>query len=353
MNCCIKCFRDDYIRTTIDKQGSVGDCDFCGAKGVAVYNVGDPSNPISEKIIELVQTYSVSDHAEAKPLKFALRDDWDIFTAGAETILTLTKKLCATVYTDDAEIFKKNVIIEQLMDEDFLRKFGVVCGYSWDDFSKAIKYGNRFHSGMFNSEEFASFLSIIKSIYPAGTHMYRARISTEKTGFTKNEMGAPPIGKRIAGRINPDGIGVLYLSLDKKTVLNEVRASAFDYVTIGKFQATRDINVANLSDVGKTSPFLHDIDLEKFAANRKVFQEIAAEIAKPLRRSDSPLEYLPTQYIAEFIKSENCDGVKYASTFRQGGYNFAAFNENLFDCVDVETVEVSEILYNTDPKLSD
>jgi len=353
MNCCIDCFRDAHILSTINKQGAIGNCDFCDSKRIAVYDVSNSSNPISEKIIGLIQTYSVSDSAEAKPLKYALRDDWDIFTSGAETILALTKKLCESAYPDNADIFTKNVIIGQLADNDFLREYGVVRGYNWGEFSETIKYGNRFHNGMFNHEQFASFLSIIKNVYPIGTNMYRARICSEKKGFTKNEMGAPPPHKRTAGRINPEGIEVLYLSLDKLTVLNEVRASAFDYITIGTFQALRDIKVANLSGVDKISPFMYDSELEKFAANRKVFQEIAAEIAKPLRRNDSPLEYLPTQYIAEFIKSENYDGVEYASTLRKGGYNLAAFNEDLFECVSVETVEVSKILYNTEPELSD
>jgi len=347
MNCCVNCFRDVHIQMTINKFGVIGNCDFCDSKDVAVYDVNNPSNPISEKIIELIQIYSVSDRAEAKPLKYALRDDWDIFASGAETILAQTKKLCASAYPDNADIFTKNVIIEQLADDDFLREYSVVLGYSWNKFSEAIKYVNRFHSGMFNHEQFASFLSTIKKSYPSGTYMYRARISAEKEGFTKNEMAAPPKGKRAAGRINPEGISVLYLSSDKLTALSEIRASVFDYITIGKFQALQDIKVANLSSVGKTSPFLDDNELEKFAANRKVFQDIANEIAKPLRRSDSPLEYLPTQYIAEFIKSQNYDGVEYASTLREDGYNLAAFDENLFECIDVETVEVSKISYET------
>jgi len=352
MNCCINCFRDTYIRTTIDKCGATGDCDFCNSKNVAVCDVSNPLNPISEKIIELVQIYSISDSTEAKPLKYALRDDWDIFTSGAETILSLIKKLCVTCYPDNAEIFTENVAIEQLADKDFLREYGVVRGYGWDEFSESIKHSNRFHSGMFNSEQVASFLSIVKTIYPAGKHMYRARISTEKKGFTTNEMGAPPKDKRTAGRINPEGVGVLYLASDKLTVINEVRASAFDYVSIGEFQALQDVIAVNLSGVDKTSPFYYG-ELEKFAANRKVFQEIAAEIAKPLRRNDSQLEYLPTQYIAEFIKSQNYDGVGYASTLKKGGYNLAAFREDLFECVAVETVEVSEILYQTEPGLLD
>jgi len=210
MNCCIDCFHDTHIRTTIAKQGSFGDCDFCDSKGITIYDVDSPSNPISEKIIGLVQIYSVSESVEAKPLKIAFRDDWDIFTAGAETILALTKKLCSTAYPDDAEIFTSNVVIEQLTDKDFLYEFGVVRGYSWNEFAESIKYGNRFHSGMFNPEQFASFLSIVRNIYPAGTYMYRARISTDKKGFSGKKMKAPPKDSRTAGRINPEGIGVLY-----------------------------------------------------------------------------------------------------------------------------------------------
>jgi hypothetical protein len=331
----------------------MGDCDFCASKNAAVYGLGATPNPIAEMIIGLVQTYSVSDSEDAKPLKIALCDDWDIFNAEPELILTLVKKLCESAYADGDDIFTKHVFIPQLADRDFLREYGVVRGYSWGEFSNSIKYGNRFHSGMFNASVFASFLSIVTKMYPARSRLYRARISADRGGFSKDDMGAPSRDKRSAGRINPEGIGVLYLSSDVKTVLNEVRASVFDYVTIGTFQNTRDIRVVNLSGVAQTSPFLYEGELEQFAANRKVFQEIAAEIAKPLRRSDSPLEYLSTQYITEFIKSENYDGVEYASTLKQGGNNVAVFDETLFDCVDTQTVEVSKIFYATNPPLAD
>ena len=351
MNCCIDCFYDSQIRSTIELQRNFGDCDFCDSKNIAVIDVDDPLNPISEKIIELLQLYSASTTAEAKPLKIALRDDWDIFTAGAETLLALTKKLCANVYDIDAEIYSKNVIIEKLTDKDFLREYGIVRGYSWDEFSESIKYGNRFHSGMFNSKQFISFIDMVINGYPAGMKMYRARICPDKKGYSKDDMNAPPKDKRTAGRINPEGIGVLYLSSDKLTILNEVRASAFDHISIGTFQAVRDIRTVNLSGFDKTSPFKYDSDLAGFAANRKVFKELAAEVARPLRRSDSNLEYLPTQYITEFIKSQNFDGVVYDSTLRQGGYNLAIFNDDLFECVKVQTIEVSEILYKTQPEI--
>jgi hypothetical protein len=159
-------------------------------------------------------------------------------------------------------------------------------------------------------------------------------------------MGAPPINHRSAGRVNPDGIGILYLSSDVETVLNEVRANTFDFVTIGEFQAIRSITVVNLSGISHTSPFLYEGELEKIAVNRKVFQEIAFEIAKPLRRTDSLIEYLPTQYIAEFIKRQRYDGVEYASTLRQDGYNIAIFDPSLFNCKRVYTSEIIRIDYS-------
>ena len=228
-----------------------------------------------------------------------------------------------------------------------MNEFGVVRGLHWNQFSESIKYGNRFHSGMFNADAFASYLSIISKKYPAGTEFYRARITSNSNGFITSEMNAPQKEKRSAGRINPEGIGVLYLSSDDKTVLNEVRANTFDYVTIGKFKSIKEIKVVNLSGLSGTSPFLYQGELEKYAANRKIFQEIALEIAKPLRRSDSLIEYLPTQYIAEFIKSQGYDGVEYTSTLCEGGYNIAIFDENLFECMSAETKEVMSIQYET------
>ncbi|WP_156956491.1 RES family NAD+ phosphorylase [Stenoxybacter acetivorans] len=224
----------------------------------------------------------------------------------------------------------------------------MVRGASWSKFSDSIKNENRFHSGMFNADVFASFLSIVAKNYPAGSKMFRARIAPSKSGFPTSGMSIPPKSFRSAGRVNPEGIGILYLSSDDKTVLNEVRANTFDYVCIGEFQSKRDIMVVNLSGLSSTSPFLYDGELEKYAANRKVFQEIAIELARPLRRSDSPLEYLPTQYISEFIKNQKrYDGIEYASTLRDGGYNLALFDEELFECVNVYTTEVTGIEYKT------
>lgn len=158
-------------------------------------------------------------------------------------------------------------------------------------------------------------------------------------------MGQPPSGKRKPGRVNPEGIGILYLTSDEKTALREVRASAFDYITIGKFKLIKDIKVVNISGLNTISPAVYLSSIESLAANIDAFSDIAKEIAKPLRRNDSSLEYLPTQFITEFIKSKGYAGVAYTSTMGTGGTNIAVFDESLFECVSVQVVEIDSIDY--------
>ena len=351
MNCCINCFKDNEIRSIINSYNNVSNCDFCGSMNIPIYDVCCEPNPIADGLIEIINIYEVSTHVSAKPLKNALYEDWDIFAVGSETILLLVKKLCKLAYPEDSEMFLREVTITRLLNVDYLQQIAIVGGKTWQEFSEYIKYTNRFHASMFHAEMFEKYLENAEKEYAEGTVMYRARISPNSEGFSISEMGAPPTDKRISGRVNPEGIGILYLSLDKETVFHEARASTLDFVSVGDFRLKRSIRVVNLTEISKVSPFLFIEDLEQYAANRKVFQEIALEIAKPVRRNDAPLEYLPTQYITEFIKSRGYDGVEYASTLRSGGYNLAIFDEQVFECIDVKTVEVSKITYDTLPSL--
>lgn len=346
MKCCINCFKDSYIRRIIENQGNRGSCDFCASKDTFVIDITDVHNPLSEMICGLIQVYSVSDLPNAKPLKESLRDDWDIFSGGSEAIQNLVVALCSSEIGTYNEFFYKDVIIPNLYDEDFIHNNAVAGGLTWRDFSKSIKFENRFHNSKFNADVFASFLSSVVKTHHSGELFYRARIAKDINGYVCNKMGAPPPEKRSAGRVNPEGIGVLYLSLEKETVLNEIRANFFDYVTIGSFQAKRDFRVVNLSGLLKISPFDNIDTLECFALNRDIFRELSNEIAKPLRRNDSTLEYLPTQYISEFVKSQGYDGVEFDSTLRKGGHNLALFDLDAAECFEVNTVEINGIDYS-------
>jgi len=346
MHCCINCFVDGYLQDIILKLGTTGDCDYCKAKDVPVYDISG-TDEISEKIRRLIQIYEPSTRDNARFLWESLKDEWQIFNGEQNQIQALLADLCSQEMEKADKLFVQKVEIPEMCDTDYLSEYGVVSGTTWNVFSEQLKYNNRFHNNLFNADAFASFLSIAVDYCKPKSLFFRARICPNKKGFTKEEMGAPPKGLRRAGRINPDEIPVLYLSNDEETIIYEVRANVYDYVSVGTFQNKRELKLINLSCLSKLSPFQYEgDDLKQFAINRTVFSDIATDIAKPMRRSDTPLEYLPTQFISEFVKSQHYDGVKYRSTIGSG-YNIALFNEEDVECIHVKNIEIKDVKYFT------
>ncbi len=73
---------------------------------------------------------------------------------------------------------------------------------------------------------------------------------------------------------------------------------------------------------------------------------LESDLIRPLRRHDSELDYLPTQYLCEFIKSLNYDGVEYSSSLNPDGFNIALFNDDKIECISANLYEVSKITYD-------
>ena len=347
MNCCINCFSDTQIQEIIRRSGKVGNCGICGQENVELLSISELDR-IKELIDSVIGIYRVCERPkDGKLLKDALKDDWNIFAVPSDKVQTIIMEICKPRLTEEIQLFTEPVNIPELKDDAYLFDYGIIKGRTWREFTETIKYDNRFHSNIFNYDAFASFLTYSVKLYSSGTVMYRARISSEKNGFSKDDLGTPPKGLRMSGRVNPEGIGVLYLSSEPNTALYEVRASIYDYVTVGEFRSRKDIRVINLAGITSISPFIYaDMnELQQYAVNRECLLGMAEDISKPLRRNDSPLEYLPTQYISEFIKNQGYDGVEYASTMTKSGYNLAIFNESNFECVNTQIFEIIYLNY--------
>lgn len=189
--------------------------------------------------------------------------------------------------------------------------------------------------------------------YKAGAEFYRARISSQPEGFPPTEMSAPPAGKSSEGRANAKGITCLYVADRVETALHEVRAGVFDYVSVGKLKLKKDIVLVNLRDIKKISPFSENIDPLDYAVNAKFLIKLNEEMGKALRRNDSTLDYVPTQYITDYIKSIEDNGgnrmyagIEYNSTTYPKGYNLAIFDPDPFECVETEVYEIKNLQYD-------
>lgn len=237
-------------------------------------------------------------------------------------------------------------------DSVYLKDHALLKNNDWDAFVVEIKTKNRYHSKLINFRILEKYCSFIRKTYKAGNLFYRARIS-EQSGYPISEMSAPPAGKSSEGRANARGITCLYVASDIDTTLHEVRAGVFDFVSVGTFRLKQDITVVDLRAITEISPFVEGLEYLDHAINKQYLEKLNTEMSKSLRRSDSTLDYVPTQYIVDFIKSiehndmQEYDGIEYNSTTNPGGYNLAIFNPDLFECIAVNVYDIEKLQYTS------
>lgn len=353
---CSKCVNDIEIIGVIKRLNHIGTCTCCGSTTSFLYDT-DCDVDLVESFEDLISIYTPQ---ELLPTEYPKSDltfltdelihNWDIFNClNKKQVYELITNICKNKYSELPLLFDGPVGIAVSHDKQYLKEKSILRTNKWENFVRDLKSKNRFHTSHINTEILEVFCSYRRKAYKKGTVLYRGRVSSE-VGYKKEEMGAPPSLKAIAGRANSFGISCLYLANDLETTIHEVRAGAFDYVSIGKFELQKDVIVVDLRSLDKISPFL-ELDCAQYAINKEVLKKINREMAKPLRKSDSPLEYLPTQYISEFIKSiehngeAEYSGIEYDSTVSQHGYNLAIFNPEIFRCVDVDTYKIEELNY--------
>lgn len=350
MNCCVNCFIDYEIQSIIGKN-TKGECDLCKSDDVYVSDIAT-NEALKESFERLLETYTpITDmnhdfpRDKADLLKNILADKWAIFNLDPEQIYKFLLALLPERYQEEPSLFDSLVAIKGSIQEEYLTQYSILGIFNWEDFVTEIKTSNRFHTTTINKELLQNVLRASCIKYSKGEEFYRARIWTSDVGFSKNSIGAPPAGKASAGRANPEGISCLYLANSIKTTLHETRAGLYDFATVGKFVLRNEIQVVDLSAIDKLSPFnIENIDL--LAANLDHLKKIGYEISKPLRKHDSRIDYLPTQYICDYIKSIGFDGIQYKSTMCTDGINIAIFDEKKFSCIETYNFDINSINYD-------
>lgn len=353
---CEKCFCDTEIISVIKNKSVIGDCPLCKSKNVYLYDT-EKFDDLSMMFDDLLSIYTPVSllpqsfpKADTRLLKSELIYNWNIFNETEADVYNIITAICKEKYEYNAELFDQPVGIQELYDSDYLSKHSLLTTNSWEDFVEALKTKNRFHTHYVDLDLLERFCSYIRKPYKTGEVFYRCRISTE-VGIPVTEMGAPPIDKTTDGRANARGIRCLYLGDTAETTIYETRAGAYDYVTVGKFQLKKDIIVVDLKKINQISPFIEGLDCLEYAINKEHLNKINDEMGKIMRRSDSPLDYVPTQYITDFVKSIIHDGnpeyagIEYKSVMHNGGYNLALFDPDLFECIETEVYAIETIDY--------
>lgn len=348
MNCCSKCFNDEEIIDIIEGQNLIGNCDICGKINVKVCDINIEA--IQTNFKSLIDVYTPiydGENPYNNYLRDILLDRWNIFNLTSEQVQTFLISLFPDEYDTNRDLFEKPVKVDSI----FYDKYSMLGKFNWNNFVKEIKEVNRFHTQIVNLDFLKRIINYHAIKIKKDKILYRGRLFNEGTGYPKNKMGAPPKELAKAGRINPNGISCLYLSNTIETIFYEIRTGLNDKASVADFVLKQEANIVDLTGIDAISPFTwnnSESTIEELAANIRHLKTIAAEIARPLCKSDKSCDYLPIQYICDFIKSEHFDGIKYKSTLYEKGVNYAFFNESLFYCNKVENYTISSLKYKYD-----
>lgn len=210
----------------------------------------------------------------------------------------------------------------------------------WSNFKKEVVYKNRFiinHEVLDYLEEIAN---ACKTTIESGRTLYRARIYIEDDnfvsatlpppgyrsfkqreqsgflGYSAEESFVPPYNDLINdGRANPAFIKYLYTAEEPYTALVEVRHFLGSRVSVADIKINEPLVVANFSY--ESIEILNDV-------KKALMYLIMKDFSNP---NDSDLKKnIPSQYIAEYIKTLGFDGIRFNSSLHTRGRNITILN---------------------------
>ena len=337
---------------------TTGECETCGSND-KLYDTNRDSY-LEDYFSSLLEIYTPVSRIPNFPLRNGrllqteLLNNWNIFVSENESIIyEIIKAICSNQYQATPELFEQKIGIRKIIDLEYMKEHSLLRSNDWNLFVRDLKYKNRFHSKHINKELLEKYCSYILKNYKKGKKLYRCRIVKNEERISLNEMGAPESQKSSDGRANSRGIRCLYLGDSDETTIHETRAGKYDCVCIGTFVLKKDIVVVDFKSINKISPFAEGIidNITELAVNKQYLERINTEMSKIMRRKDDSLDYLPTQYITDFVKSiENegvsiYSGIEYKSVMNENGFNLAIFEPDLFECEEVNQVNITQLSY--------
>jgi RES domain-containing protein len=338
---CAQCFVfTTWIANASPPESSAGTCDF----GHGYASQTWPTSAWIDSLTQLIQLYEVaSDGTGGFPLSRHIQQDWRIFSFSDPERVA---QFLGSAMGESHELLSEGVLVRlRAVAEDD----GSDALSSWAQFSEEIKTRNRYFPQAVPDRRVLERI-LQEHVRPVhkDVKLFRARL-TESEALDASEMGAPPANKTAAGRANPVGIPYLYLSFSEETCIYEARAGNHSRLTIGTFHPRRDLSVLNLADIVPPDFFsVEDVGAVEEQVRRislhRYLVALGDELKKPIRVTDQPIDYIPTQYLCELAKSLGLDGVLYSSSQHSNGRNLVVFDIDAAVCdTAVELVELTAV----------
>jgi hypothetical protein len=340
-HCCPECFGDPGLTRDIipSRSAARGTCDYCGTPDAPLV---EPQQ-LAAEFETLISIYE-SAPAGGKTLVEWLKEDWKLFSH-AKMDQARAQVLLAEIL-DDGDIVRKPMVPSDTYKSDGLARWGTL--------RHELMYKNRyFLEQALDLDRLEQLLGHLVIEIPANEVWYRARMLAQAAPFDIGDMGAPPNRLASHGRANPPGIPYLYLGSQPETAIAEIRPHTGEIACVADFTTSTRIDVIDLCDEPRkrVSPFrLADASaVGQMRADIPFLEELVEELTRPVLPSGVAIDYIPSQYLCEFIKQCSFAGVVYRSSVSTG-INLALFDPGQAIGGTVRQYDVKSVTVEVVPK---
>jgi hypothetical protein len=331
MPCCPNCFGDRGLAKDIipSRSTSRGVCSYCHSEDVPLV---EPQQ-VAEYFGLVLGIYEPNENGQL--LVEWLKADWMLFQ-NPRIDIPGAKNLLADIL-NDGEVVRRRFSPSPKYQSDALAR--------WERLRDELMYENRyFPNAQLDMERLEELLAHLPAL-DLPTTWYRARIQAGDDMFPLDKMGAPPKRTASHGRANPPGIPYLYLGSTPTTSVSEIRPHTGETACVATFTIPADLKAVDLrAPRALVSPFILE-DESKIGLMRvdiPFLERLGEELTRPVLPTGAPIDYVPSQYLCEFIKKAGYSGVAYRSSVGDG-MNLALFNPTLANGLDVRPYKVNRV----------
>ena len=370
---CHNCIGDHFLSNEVKERGILALCRYCDSTAAAV-----TLEYVATRIHPSFQRHFGPSPVGLEDYEFALVREgllglWKLQGLSVIEVIAHMGGLCEKLAGDVAKVLStshsrlevQGIEIEDPYGDDEVYEERSADDWDfrdmWDTFPDEIRFSRRFFSnnaermlndifGDLNSRMTFDGGPVIRQVGPNDEHrfVWRARQALSASEMETilrspdKEIGPPP---RISkgGRMNAPGIRVFYGAMEESTCVAEVRAPVGSDVILARFEFTRSVRLLDLdalTDVQVEGSYFDPHYAEGLGC-AAFLKRLVKEMGRPFTPSDEPLEYVPTQAVAEYLANTvtpRIDGIVFRSSqMREIGHNLVLFNH----ACEIEPIHVS------------
>jgi RES domain-containing protein len=359
MYCCSNCFGHYWLKGYVNKHSKeTGTCDFCESEDVPVLS----TDALAGHFHNMLSMYVVAETYESgESLLSLIQWNWQVFDddLNEDKQGALLEEIANSNWDDDDG--------EPMLDatELYMPKssqwFHNSHSDAWEQFCSDVRRDPQIPIPL--DEFIAEELAESEENLSAGMTFSRARLgfkldeNDERLPWAGTEIGAPPTGNASAGRANAAGQVVLYVADEEKTALSEVRPALGFYVSVANLILKRHSRILDLTkELQELNPFERE-SIGWHIEIHDLLNRLGEEMSRPLERADDTTLYVPCQRLADYIRQNHYDGIRYPSALNPGGSSIVFFDPEIAQVGESKLVKVTEVNFeyqvDDEPRLAD